>query len=89
MNSNTETIRHALLQAFSGEPCPSFMSDEFAQTMKAIGEMTKPPGSGEPDRSPASQIGLQAARLILDRLMTSMHAERALAVMRDDGNQPC
>ena len=89
MKSNIETVNRAILQAFSGEPCPSFMSDEFAQTMKAIGEMTKPPGSGEPDRSPASQIGLQAARLILDRLMTSMHAERALAVMRDDGNQPC
>ena len=89
MKSNIETVNRAILQAFSGEPCPSFKSDEFAQTMSAVAEMTKPPGNGELDRSPVAQIGLQAARLILARLMTSMHAERALAVMRDDGNQPC
>jgi hypothetical protein len=80
-----DQITTALEQAIQGEPAPSFNSPEFRQLVSAISSIT---GAAD-NRLESRLIGRKALSLLLSRLNASMQSERAVAVMRDNGENLC
>jgi len=90
MTTELDQITTALAQAMQGEPAPSFKSQEFLRLIGAVNALTNTDNIGEPlTRLVHEQIGLKALQLLLDRMSASMHSERAVAMMRDNGKKPC
>jgi hypothetical protein len=57
--------------------------------LKASGHVIGPSFDGATKDDALAQIGLQAVKLITARLVASMHSERAMALMRDNGKPMC
>jgi hypothetical protein len=79
------TITAALEQFINGEPSPSFGSPEFRKLLSALTALTVPGIRIDPKALLMhEQVGRAAMSLLLDHLMASMTAERAVAIMRSD-----
>jgi hypothetical protein len=89
MNIAIELLKSELSQIINGEPCPSFQSHEFAQILCAIYDLTNPDANGEIKQHQMADIGLEAIKLINNRLLASMASEHTIAVMRDNGKPLC
>lgn len=90
MANHLETITNGLVHAIQGECTPSFKSQEFLDLLGAVNALTCPTQIGAPEtRLVHEQLGLKALHLLLDRMKASMQSERALAVMRNNGEKPC
>ena len=81
MQHQIDTITDALAQALAGEPAPAFDTADFRETVKAIGVLTNPAFGPTPHGH-----HMQA---LVGRMRASMQSERALAVMRDNGQNLC
>lgn len=90
MTNDLDQITTALAQAIRGESAPSFRSQEFLALIDAVNALTGTDQIGaETTRRVHEQIGLKALQLLLNHLGASMHSERALSVMRDQGTNLC
>lgn len=90
MKNHLEKVNAALAQFIQGESAPSFKSKEFADLVVAIKALTSPAYIREPHtRLVHEQIGLKALLLLLEHIDASMQSERALSMMRDNGEKPC
>lgn len=78
MDMNIDIVERALQGFLFGEPAPSWESPEFATLIVAIKSLTE---------REASQIGSRTLVLMLNRMSASMGAEKALKIMRGDGDQ--
>jgi hypothetical protein len=78
-------ITTALEQAISGEPAPSFRSDEFRVSINAVTALTASSDHSDPQKQFLyEQVGRAALSLLLDRFQASMIAQRTLSIMRSD-----
>ena len=90
MTKHLQTITAALSLAIKGEAAPSFKTQEFADLVGAIKALTGPALIGEPcTRLVHEQIGLKALLLLLEHIGASMQSERALSMMRGNGEETC
>lgn len=81
---NCEIIAAALADLIGGNPGPSFRSPEFAQLLLAVKAVVESPpdAAGYPHINYAA-IGARALDLLMVRVFSNLHAERALANMFD------
>lgn len=78
MNTPFEIITTALARALAGEPMPSFHSAEFRELVSAVNAVSC-------DHFLHERIGREVLLMLLGATQSSMQAERALAVMRGNG----
>ncbi len=86
MKTQIEILANALGQSLAGEPAPSFKTPEFAATIaacKALG------ATGREALLAREALGAKVIQMLLDRNLASMHGERAMAIMRDVGQDLC
>lgn len=85
-NSNhIDTITDFLSrQIASGDPAPSFQSQDFADLVAAARNI-----AAQNRQATYEAIGRRALDLLLCRLSASMQGERALALMRDNSRPLC
>ena len=81
MKTDVAILSAALAYAINGESAPSFKSAEFSETMAAASRLTDP-STDDYQAEDMARIGIEAVKLIAARLLSSMHSERALAMMR-------
>lgn len=86
MKTHIEIIEANLAQVIAGEPVPSFQGPEFAALMQAIKAMTAPDREAYMGRE---VLGAKVLQLLLERIDSSMQAERALAIMRHNAKPSC
>jgi hypothetical protein len=90
MHSKIDTLAASLDKAIQGEPAPPFSSPEFRELLAAVTALNTVNQIGNPFAMLAhEQLGRIAMQLLLERLQASMQSERALAMMRDNGQNLC
>lgn len=90
MKNHLETITSTLARVIQGESTPSVKTQEFIDLVTALKAVASPAHIDEPNtRLVHQQIGLRALYLLLDHIGASMQSERALTMMRDNGEKPC
>ena len=88
MKNKLTIITAYLEEVFSGDPAPSFKSEEFAGLMSAISSITGIDSADPACAAVYEAIGRETVLLLLDRLQASMTTERTLAVMRGNNQAP-
>ena len=73
-------IKRYITAAVAGDALPSWRSDEQAELVRLIGEVSTGPLSEQGLRALAN-IGNHALRVLLDKVQATAHAERAVAQM--------
>lgn len=89
MKTAFEIVAVALEQIINGESLPSFRSVEFTDLLDATRSIAASRPGGGYQQAEYAQIGNRALQLLLLRLMSSMDAERCLAIMRDNEKPLC
>lgn len=79
-----KTLIEALQHIVNGEPTPSFFSDDLEEVLAALSLFTISCNKEE-----YAAFGCAALRILLDRLLAGMHAERAVVIMRDNSIPLC
>lgn len=88
MKNKIAIITAHLEQVVHGEPAPAFMSQEFGDLVGALTAIAGTASSEPFCQSVFASVGRQTVTLLLDRLQSSMEAERTLAIMRGDNISP-
>ncbi len=78
--TSTEMILHALAKQLDGEPAPSYHSDAAAAMLTAVASIQYPMDH--------ARIGAGVLQLLVDRLRSSVAAEREVEGLTRGGSLP-
>lgn len=87
MKNKLAVITAHLEQIINGDAAPSFRGDEFKELVSAASALASA-GSDPFSSAVFESIGRRTVVLMLDRLQSSMTAERTLSIMRGDNISP-
>ena len=90
MKPLSPTLEDALCKALNGLPLPSFRDEKMPALLEEIGEaVADTAAAGASAALGARRLRLAELSFLHRAVVSSMHAERALAIARADGRREC